>query len=147
MDGKSAPKQNPGKGRRVVSRDGPNPVDIHIGGRIRLRRMLMGLSQSELGQVLGLSFQQVQKYERGANRVSASTLFRLASRLDVPIAFFFDGLPDGPKPVASALHEDDCIQRESLEMLRNYRILPPHLRRQLSALLSTMSRDHGHNGE
>ncbi|MGY6768274.1 helix-turn-helix domain-containing protein [Komagataeibacter sp. NFXK3] len=71
-----------------------NPVDVHVGNRIRLRRTLLGMSQERLGNALGLTFQQVQKYERGRNRVGASRLYDLACVLDVPVAFFFDGLPD-----------------------------------------------------
>ena len=75
-----------------------NPVDVHVGNRIRLRRTLLGMSQERLGNALGLTFQQVQKYERGRNRVGASRLYDLACVLDVPVAFFFTGLPD---PVGS----------------------------------------------
>ena len=75
-----------------------NPVDVHVGNRIRLRRTLLGMSQERLGNALGLTFQQVQKYERGRNRVGASRLYDLACVLDVPVAFFFVGLPD---PVGS----------------------------------------------
>lgn len=77
------------------------PVDVHVGNRIRLRRTLLGLSQEKLGEALGLTFQQVQKYERGANRVGASRLYDLARVLDVPIGFFFDDMQDGmQKPPA-----------------------------------------------
>lgn len=81
----------------------PSPVDVYVGSRIRLRRTLLGMSQERLGTALGLTFQQVQKYERGANRVGASRLYDLARVLDVPIAFFFDGMPDEAAiaPVAS----------------------------------------------
>eukprot|EP01035_Chromulina_nebulosa_P063261 gene63261-86543_t len=72
----------------------PSPIDVHVGSRIRLRRTLMGLSQERLGEALGLTFQQVQKYERGVNRVGASRLFDLSRVLDVPISFFFDDLPE-----------------------------------------------------
>jgi len=72
----------------------PNPVDLHVGGRVRLRRKLIGISQEQLADALGLTFQQVQKYERGSNRVSASKLYTIARTLGVPIAFFFDGLAD-----------------------------------------------------
>lgn len=75
-----------------------NPVDVHVGNRIRLRRTLLGMSQERLGNALGLTFQQVQKYERVRNRVGASRLYDLACVLDVPVAFFFAGLPD---PVGS----------------------------------------------
>lgn len=72
----------------------PSPIDIHVGSRIRLRRTLMGMSQERLGEALGLTFQQVQKYERGVNRVGASRLFDLSRVLDVPIGFFFDDMPE-----------------------------------------------------
>ena len=72
----------------------PNPVDLHVGGRVRMRRKLLGVSQEHLADSLGLTFQQVQKYERGANRVSASKLYEIARTLQVPVSFFFDGLAD-----------------------------------------------------
>src|SRR5579862_5575580 len=72
----------------------PNPVDLHVGARIRMRRRLQGVSQEKLADALGLTFQQVQKYERGANRVSASKLYEIASALKSPVAYFFDGLAD-----------------------------------------------------
>src|SRR3954468_18861513 len=79
-----------------VDREGrPSPIDVHVGSRIRLRRTLLGMSQERLGEALGLTFQQVQKYERGVNRVGASRLFDLSRVLDVPISFFFDDMPDG----------------------------------------------------
>src|SRR5579883_1633291 len=71
----------------------PSPIDVHVGSRIRLRRTLMGMSQERLGEALGLTFQQVQKYERGVNRVGASRLYDLSRVLDVPISFFFDDMP------------------------------------------------------
>lgn len=77
-----------------VSPRGPNPVDVHVGSRIRLRRQLLRMSQEKLGDELGVTFQQVQKYERGANRVGASRLYRLSRVLEVPVQFFFEGLND-----------------------------------------------------
>ena len=79
----------------------PNPIDVHVGSRIRLRRTLIGMSQERLGEALGLTFQQVQKYERGVNRVGASRLFDLSRVLDVPISFFYDDMPEsvGGPPV------------------------------------------------
>ena len=77
----------------------PNPVDIHVGSRVRLRRTLLGMSQKKLGNALGLTFQQIQKYERGANRIGSSRLFLLSRILDVPVSFFFD---DMAPEVASA---------------------------------------------
>jgi transcriptional regulator with XRE-family HTH domain len=75
-------------GRRKSDR--PNPTDVHVGSRVRLRRNMMGLSQEKLGEALNLTFQQVQKYERGANRIGASRLWELSRILDVPVQFFFD---------------------------------------------------------
>ena len=72
----------------------PNPVDIHVGSRVRLRRQVMKMSQEKLGDQLGVTFQQVQKYERGANRVGASRLYRMSQVLDVPVSFFFEGISD-----------------------------------------------------
>src|ERR1700740_3487963 len=90
----------------------PSPIDVHVGSRIRLRRTLLGMSQERLGEALGLTFQQVQKYERGVNRVGASRLFDLSRVLDVPISFFFDDMPEsltnthgGPNRRASGLSE------------------------------------------
>lgn len=89
----------------------PNPIDVHVGGRVRLRRTLMGMSQEQLGAALGLTFQQVQKYERGANRVGASRLFDLSRVLDVPVGFFFDDMgvdvsSMSPRLIAGGIDED-----------------------------------------
>jgi transcriptional regulator with XRE-family HTH domain len=72
----------------------PNPVDLHVGGRIRMKRKIMGISQEKLADALNLTFQQVQKYERGSNRVSASKLYQIASFLGTPVSYFFEGLHD-----------------------------------------------------
>ena len=72
----------------------PNYVDLHVGGRVRIRRKMIDLSQEQLADAIGLTFQQVQKYERGANRISSSKLYEIASTLQVPVSFFFDGLAD-----------------------------------------------------
>lgn len=97
-----------------------NPVDVHVGNRIRLRRTLLGMSQERLGTALGLTFQQVQKYERGRNRVGASRLYDLAHVLGVPVAFFFEGLSehDAPAPeagnVAGMAEPDESLPDDSL---------------------------------
>ena len=72
----------------------PNPIDTHVGSRVRLRRMLMGMSQERLGDSMALTFQQVQKYEKGVNRIGASRLFQISKILDVPVQFFFEEAPD-----------------------------------------------------
>ncbi len=83
----------------------PNPVDIYVGRRVRLRRMLVGLSQEKLGISMGLTFQQIQKYEKGVNRIGASRLFRLSEVLEVPVQFFFDGMPASEDAVGSGMAE------------------------------------------
>ncbi|MEQ8398940.1 helix-turn-helix transcriptional regulator [Thalassobaculum sp.] len=136
-------------GRRRVGRPptagNPNPVDVHVGVRIRLRRTLLGMSQERLGDALGLTFQQVQKYERGANRVGASRLFDLARALQVPVGFFFDDLADaavdGQHPPTSATPADDPMQqRETIELVRAfYRIPDPTARRRLYELTRSIA--------
>ncbi len=140
----------------VSEREGrSSPVDVHVGGRIRLRRTLLGMSQERLGEALGLTFQQVQKYEHGANRVSASRLFDLARVLDVPISFFYDDMPEeiggappglGSRPSSGfadsqdAFGQDEALhRRETLELVRAYyRIGNPALRRRVFDLIKTM---------
>jgi transcriptional regulator with XRE-family HTH domain len=110
--------------RRTIIVDGPHPIDIYVGSRIRLQRIMRGLTQSELAKLVGISFQSVQKYERGENRVSASRLHEFATALAVPEQFFFDGV--GVEPVQSdANREPPASAVEGKE-----------LHRQLSAVLS-----------
>ncbi len=94
---KQTEKRKTARGRkssgRMASKGFPNPIDVHVGTRIRLRRTLLGLSQEKLGEAIGLTFQQVQKYERGANRVGSSRIYDLSRVLDVPISYFFDEMP------------------------------------------------------
>jgi transcriptional regulator with XRE-family HTH domain len=102
----------------------PNDVDAHVGSRLRQRRMLLGISQEQLAEILGLTFQQVQKYERGTNRVSASRLFQLARALDTPITWFFDEMEGdrGAERKAEGPGEDGdpMSRRETLELVRVY---------------------------
>jgi transcriptional regulator with XRE-family HTH domain len=80
----------------MIAKKAPNPVDKHVGSRVRMRRMMLGMSQEKLGDALGLTFQQVQKYEKGTNRIGASRLQQISSILQVPVSFFFDGAPHVP---------------------------------------------------
>jgi transcriptional regulator with XRE-family HTH domain len=116
---------------RMASKGFPNPIDVHVGARIRLRRTLLGLSQTTLGEQLGLSFQQVQKYERGANRVGSSRLFDLCRILGVAIAYFFDemdtgiagqspGALGGKAPKVVEVERNPALKRETLELVRAY---------------------------
>jgi transcriptional regulator with XRE-family HTH domain len=77
----------------MIMKKAPNPVDRHVGSRVRMRRILIGMSQEKLGEALGLTFQQVQKYEKGTNRIGASRLQHIARQLGVPVEYFFDGAP------------------------------------------------------
>jgi transcriptional regulator with XRE-family HTH domain len=80
----------------MMAKKAPNPTDKHVGARVRMRRMMLSMSQEKLGDALGLTFQQVQKYEKGANRIGASRLQQIAHILQVPVSFFFDGAPNAP---------------------------------------------------
>jgi transcriptional regulator with XRE-family HTH domain len=136
----------PGRGRRG---DGPDPIDIHVGSRIRLRRKMLGFSQGRLGDALGLTFQQVQKYERGTNRAGASRLHELSKILDVPISFFFDDQDPVRAPAAptgfaeeesSAYRPDPLKQRETLELVDAFsRIDDQRVRRRLFQLLQSLA--------
>jgi len=111
----------------------PNPVDIHVGSRVRLRRTLLGLSQERLADALGLTFQQVQKYERGANRIGASRLHQLSRILEVPVSFFFEEMGTAPRSTEagaaaaeqpSGFDHDPMTKRETLELVRAYYRIP-----------------------
>ncbi len=110
----------------------PSPVDVHVGARLRLRRKLLGMSQTKLGEAIGLTFQQAQKYERGANRVGSSRLFDLSRILDVPVQFFFDDMPTavaasspgnkkrGKAKKPPSYEPDPMATRETLGLVRAY---------------------------
>jgi transcriptional regulator with XRE-family HTH domain len=128
--------------------DAPSPVDVHVGSRVRLRRTLMGMSQEKLGNAVGLTFQQIQKYERGANRIGASRLFEMSRVLDVPVQFFFDEMPTEPessdyRPMsgeANTPEQDPMARRETLELIRAYyRIPDPQVRRRLFELAKALA--------
>lgn len=88
-------------------RKNPDPIDVYVGGRVRLRRMLIGMSQEKLGDALNLTFQQVQKYEKGVNRIGAGRLYRIAQLLSVSVQFFFDDAPGEPSPPINGFEETD----------------------------------------
>jgi transcriptional regulator with XRE-family HTH domain len=99
----------------------PNPIDVHVGSRVRFRRMLLGMSQEKLGEKLGLTFQQIQKYEKGINRIGASRLFDLAQVLGVPVQFFYEEAPAGePNPlVPQGFAERPPAENSIVEFLRS----------------------------
>ncbi|CAO3446711.1 transcriptional regulator, Cro/CI family [Azospirillum argentinense] len=113
-------------------------LDIKIGARVRTRRTLMGLSQSDLGEAIGLTFQQVQKYERGANRIGASTLFRIAEVLDVPVSFFFDDL--GAQPGQG---NDLTLCRADLEFAKRLALLPKSVKDSIADLVRVLAKAEG----
>lgn len=125
----------------------PNPIDVHVGHRLRLRRTLLGLSQQKVGEALGLTFQQVQKYERGANRIGASRLWDLSGVLDCPISFFFDEMSDenadkgrGEPDPGENRDEDPMNRRETLELVRAYyRINGEQVRKRIYELTKSLA--------
>ncbi len=133
----------------------PNPIDIHVGSRMRMRRIMLGMSQQKLGEALGLTFQQVQKYERGTNRVGASRLWDLSNVLDVPITFFFEDMPSdvagnsprlraglSEEPVPEVDFEPDPMaKRETLELARAYyKIKDPMVRKRVFDLVKAQAK-------
>ncbi len=143
-----------GERRPMVAK--PNPIDVHVGKRLRLRRTLLGMSQERLGELLGLTFQQVQKYERGVNRIGSSRLYELGQILDVPVSFFFDDMVGGRNVAAgqgalSGLAEEGAgfdsalggtlllERRETLELIRAYyRISDAQVRKRLFELAKAL---------
>src|SRR6476620_2789640 len=108
--------------------DKPNPIDVHVGSRVRLRRNMLGMSQERLGEAIGLTFQQVQQYERGANRIGASRLHELSQVLNVPVSFFFDDTDPVRAPAMGGFTEpsietfgsDPLRKQEMIELVRAY---------------------------
>jgi len=151
--GANKPRKSSG---RMASKGFPNPVDVHVGQRIRQRRTLLGMSQEKLGEAIGLTFQQVQKYERGANRVGSSRLFDLSQVLDVPIVYFFEDMPGDvqrrspaklmgvstPEPVE--YEADPMMRRETLELTRAYYKIPDKgARKRLAELVKSLAKSPG----
>jgi transcriptional regulator with XRE-family HTH domain len=137
----------------------PNPIDVHVGNRLRLRRTLLGMSQQKVGEALGLTFQQVQKYERGTNRIGASRLWDLAGVLDCPVAFFFDEMDektadagprnwDGDSTGMASTQDDPMNRRETLELVRAYyRIKGYHVRRRIYDLAKSLASSTATTGD
>jgi transcriptional regulator with XRE-family HTH domain len=145
-----------GRGRRGAGKlklVRPRPVDAHVGARVRLRRTMLGMSQEKLAEALGLTFQQVQKYEHGSNRIGSSRLYELSKILDVPIQFFFDEMPaeiaatargGGGSAARSAVldYEPDTLaKRETLELVRAYyKIRHPKVRKKVFDLAKALAK-------
>lgn len=126
----------------------PNPIDRHVGSRVRMRRMMLSMSQEKLGDALSLTFQQVQKYEKGANRIGASRLQQIARILQVPVSFFFEGAPAQPEDHVSGFEEapspsyvaDFLATSDGLALTKAFvRIKNPKLRRRIVDLVEEVA--------
>jgi transcriptional regulator with XRE-family HTH domain len=126
----------------------PNPIDRHVGARVRMRRMLVGMSQEKLGEALGLTFQQVQKYEKGTNRISASRLQQISDTLTIPLSFLFEGAPVSDGAVNGGFAEgagdgyasDFVMTAEGLSLNRAFaRIADPKVRKKIVDLVTALS--------
>ena len=127
-----------------------HPVDVHVGRRLRLRRTILGMSQESIGKTVGITFQQIQKYERGINRMGASRLFDFARALGVSVSYFFDGYGDyvikegaegmGAAEAATAFEHDAANNKETFEVMRAYyKIKSPALRKRVVELIKAMA--------
>lgn len=118
-----------------------HPVDVHVGKRIRHRRWLVGMTQQQLAEKVGIKFQQIQKYETGANRVSASRLWDISETLDVPVSFFFEGLDEAHSESAreEQIPADLLGDKEAMELIRSYYAIPENQRRRLFDLARVLS--------
>ncbi|MEN8831826.1 MAG: helix-turn-helix transcriptional regulator [Pacificibacter sp.] len=119
-----------------------HPVDVHVGKRVRHRRWMIGMTQQQLAEKVGIKFQQIQKYETGMNRVSASRLWDISEALDVPVAFFFDGVhASGAEeaPANGSVPADILADKEALELVRSYYSIPENQRRRLFELARVLS--------
>jgi transcriptional regulator with XRE-family HTH domain len=134
-----------------MAKKAPNPIDKHVGSRVRMRRMMLGMSQEKLGDALGLTFQQVQKYEKGTNRIGASRLQQISQILQVPVSFFFEGAPHLPgSPVATGMSEapspafvsDFLATSDGLALTKAFmRIKNAKLRRRIVDLVEQIAED------
>ena len=144
--GRSAARIGSGKG-------GPHPIDVHVGARVRMRRTLLGMSQKKLGRAVGVTFQQIQKYERGVSRIGAGRLFNLSRILDVPVSFFFEGLPASLSGVkarrarglaeapTSRFEHDPMSKRETLGLVgAYYRVTDRRVRKHILDLIKSLAK-------
>lgn len=130
----------------IENKKKPNPVDIHVGSRVRLRRTMLGMSQEKLGEQLGITFQQIQKYEKGSNRIGASRLQRISEVLNVPVSFFFEDVPGGvagagglSEPSGSDYVVDFLSTADGLQLNRAFvKIADPKVRRRIIDLVRTL---------
>ncbi len=118
----------------TVGEFGPRPVDVHVGGRVKVRRTLIGMSQEELGEHVGLTFQQIQKYEKGMNRISASKLWVISLVLGRPISWFFEGIGKRKRK-----GDDLLAKRETLQLVRYLSACDPDVQKHLAAMINAVA--------
>ncbi|MBB5700384.1 transcriptional regulator with XRE-family HTH domain [Ochrobactrum daejeonense] len=133
----------------IENKKKPNPIDVHVGSRIRLRRNMLGLSQEKLGESLGITFQQIQKYEKGTNRVGASRLQAISSILNVPVSFFFEDAPGSGTTTAGFSEDNEATyvvdflnSNEGVQLTRAFtKISDPKVRRKIIDLVKSLAAD------
>ena len=136
----------------VAASSQAHPVDVHVGRRLRLKRTIMGLSQETIGKAIGVTFQQIQKYERGINRMGASRLYDFAKALHVPVSYFFEGYGDElsensplygmAESEAPAFEHEQISNRETMDIMRAYhKIKNPHVRKRIVDLIKSMAEE------
>ncbi len=128
------PRKKFGRQLYTVGEFGPRPVDVHVGGRVRARRTLIGMSQTELGKRVGLTFQQIQKYENGMNRIAASRLWRCSLILGQPISWFFEGIGERKRKVGDLL-----AKRETLKLVRYLSESDHYVHKHLVAMINVFA--------
>lgn len=133
------PRAVPGRRRRTILETGPREIDIHVGQRVRQRRVLFGMSQTELANAIGLTFQQLQKYEKGVNRISASKLWQISQVLEAPVQWFFKEFSES-KEKGNVCRESSHIKRETLELVRNYVAAPPDVQQKFLSLVKSIAK-------
>ncbi|MDA0238759.1 MAG: helix-turn-helix domain-containing protein [Proteobacteria bacterium] len=135
--------------RRTIKADGPDPIDRYVGSRVRARRVGMRMSQTRLGDAIAVTFQQVQKYENGTNRIGASNLYKISKALGVGVSFFFEGIPEfdengqtvNGSVNGTGLESDPMTSREAIELMHNYyRVKDDAVRKRLSQFVKTLAR-------
>ena len=123
----------------TVGEFGPRPVDVHVGGRVRACRTLIGMSQKELGKHVGLTFQQIQKYENGMNRIAASRLWQISLILGQPISWFFEGIGEQKRKGDDLLADDLLAKRETLRLVRYLSACDPDVQKHLAAMINAVA--------
>ena len=138
--------------RRTIKDDGPDPVDKYVGSRVRARRVGLRISQTKLGEAIGVTFQQVQKYENGANRIGSSNLYKISKTLGVNVAFFYEGVesidetetpPELSDVPQATFDSDPMLSREAIELMHNfYRIKDESVRHRLAQFVKTLAQSN-----